>query len=216
MKNQTQMRIYCFRHSIENHSIWASSFQFIVVKPKQLLLWPIARDKDSSLNKIRNWSNYIQSATSAVKYARATSSDWFWFCFSLAEKVAQFVNLSQSEVKQNYSKREVLSTFNWKPLYLQVIIIWFFKIVSSNSVVCVCSQDCFAPIQAVKTCHSNTLPRFQHASIEILKEEHMQVTHVERTWIVVIDLDGVAVILNYFVSKSWAVGVWPVVALPFP
>ena len=34
--------------------------------------------------------------------------DWFWFCFSLAEKVARvLLNQSQSVVKQNQSKREI-------------------------------------------------------------------------------------------------------------
>ena len=71
----------------------------------------------------------MQPAPSAGKCARATS-DWFWFCFSLAEKVARvFVNQSESKVKENQSTNAnyFRSSLNWKLLYRTLITSYTFN-----------------------------------------------------------------------------------------
>ena len=50
--------------------------------------------------------------------------DWFWFCFSLVEKVAQISgNHSQSAVKQNQSKREITFDTQLKTALMSLIVL---------------------------------------------------------------------------------------------
>ena len=57
--------------------------------------------------------NWCQARENACEQ----SHDWCWFCFSLANK--SLANQSQHAVKQTQSKREIPSTANWMPRYME-------------------------------------------------------------------------------------------------
>ena len=60
---------------------------------------------------------------------------------------------------------ETIRFYDITLVYSQVIIDEFIEIVSSNSVVCICSKDRLSSIETVKPCHTHTFPCFQNVSI---------------------------------------------------
>ena len=70
------------------------------------LLWPITRDADKSVN---------QSETELHTTRRGNSRLVLILLLIGLESGTRFAGQSQSEAMQNQSKRDLLSTLNWKP-----------------------------------------------------------------------------------------------------